>query len=312
MRVLPRPFRPPRLRRGRRFLAATAAGLVVALAPSAATAQARGTLFLVGGGPQPDTLVREFVGLAGGRGSAKILVFAMASAEGLESGREKAEQLESFGASARNLFITREEAGADSVVRTIGEATGIWFGGGDQTRLAAVLRGTRAGAAIRERYERGAVIGGTSAGAAIASTPMITGDERRRGGRRYPDDSSLTFITIDRDNVVTDDGLGLVTDAVIDQHFVRRKRHNRLISVVLEGPVRLGAGIDESTALVIEPGGRWRVAGESVVVIYDARRAHVGEGGAPLGATNVVTHVLPAGSRFDVGRGAAELPGSSQ
>ncbi|MBK8245954.1 MAG: hypothetical protein IPK85_00895 [Gemmatimonadetes bacterium] len=54
------------------------------------------------------------------------------------------------------------------------------------------------------------------------STPMITGDERRRGGDRYPDDSSAIFITIDRQNVETATGLDLLTQVVIDQHFVRR------------------------------------------------------------------------------------------
>jgi len=276
-----------------------------------ATAQSRGSLFLVGGGPQPDALVKEFVDLAGGAGKARIVVFAMASASGRESGEAKAKQLRELGASARSLYITRAEADADSIVREVGQASGIWFGGGDQSRLAAVLRGSRTATAIRARYEAGAVIGGTSAGAAVMSTPMITGDERRRGGTRYPSDSSLIFITIDRDNVIVNDGLDLVTNAIVDQHFVRRKRHNRLLSLVLEKPMRLGAGIDESTALVIEPDGRWRVSGASVVVIYDARSAALTSSALPLGAADIATHILPAGSRFDPATGVATLPGSA-
>lgn len=269
---------------------------------------AQGTLFVVGGGPQPDALVREFVELAGGRGRARIVVMAMASAEGATSGEDKAKQLRGLGATATNLWIDRKQADSDSVARLLEGATGIWFGGGLQTRLAGVIVGTRVGAAIRARYAAGAVIGGTSAGAAVMSTPMITGDERRRGGDRYPDDSSAIFITIDRQNVETAKGLDLLTNVVIDQHFVRRKRHNRLLSLVLEGPVRLGAGIDESTALVIEPSGSWRVSGASTVVIYDARQATVGPAASPLGGSGIVTHVLPAGSRFDPASGRATLP----
>lgn len=290
-------------------LVRTAAVLLFGLMLSAEThAQNRGTLFLVGGGPQPPELVKEFVDLAGGAGKARIIVFAMASEGGRESGQDKAKQLEELGAQARSLFITRKEADADSIVRHLEGATGIWFGGGDQSRLAAVLRGTRVADAIRARYRAGAVIGGTSAGAAIMSTPMITGDERRRGGARYPSDSSLTFITIDRDNVTVADGLDLITDAIIDQHFVRRKRHNRLLSLVMEKPSRLGAGIDESTALVVEPTGRWRVSGASVVVIYDARGGTVARPGDAFGASGIVTHVLPAGGRFDPASGTATLP----
>jgi len=95
--------------------------------------------------------------------------------------------------------------------------------------------------------------------------------------------------------------------AVIDQHFCRRKRHNRLLSLVLEGPVRLGAGIDESTAPGIEPSGQWRVSGASTVVICDARQAVVAPATGPLGGSGIVTHVLPAGARFDPGSGKATL-----
>lgn len=280
-------------------------GLAAAI-PLVATAQ--GTLFLVGGGPQPDALVREFVELAGGAGKARIVVMAMASASGERSGEDKAKQLREFGAAATNLWIDRRQADLDSVARLLDGATGIWFGGGLQTRLADVVLGTKVARAIHARYAAGAVVGGTSAGAAVMSTPMITGDERRRGGDRYPDDSSAIFITIDRRNVETAPGLDLVTNAVIDQHFVRRKRHNRLLSLVLEGPVRLGAGIDESTALIVGPDGRWRVGGASTVVIYDARAATAGPASSPLGGSGIVTHVLPAGSRFDPATGRATLP----
>ena len=69
-------------------------------------------------------------------------------------------------------------------------------------------------------------------------------------------------------------------------------------------------GIDESTAIVVEPGGSWRVVGESVAVIYDARRSALTAPGAPLGASGVTMHVLPAGSRFDPATGEATLGGS--
>jgi cyanophycinase len=108
--------------------------------------------------------------------------------------------------------------------------------------------------------------------------------------------------------VVTSEGFGFLTDVVVDQHFVRRKRHNRLISLVLEGPVRLGAGIDESTALVIGADGLWRVSGASVVVIYDAREAAIAAGGTPLSGAGLRMHVLPAGGRFDPRSGRATLP----
>jgi cyanophycinase len=284
--------------------------LTASLAWTAAFAQAgsaRGTLFIVGGGPQPPELVRHFVDLAGGAGHARIVVFAMASEEGLSSGEEKAADLRALGADARNLWIDREQANSDSVVRIIEQASGIWFGGGDQARLTRVLRGTRAERAMHARYESGAVIGGTSAGAAVMSQVMITGDERHPGGDRP--DTTEAFITIARDNVVTDSGFAFLTNAVIDQHFLRRKRLNRLISVVLEREPHLGIGIDESTAMVVHPDGRWSVEGASAATIFDARHAAVTSAAAhTLGATGVIMHVLPAGSTYDPSTGITHVP----
>ncbi len=273
---------------------------------NASAGTGRGTLFIVGGGPQPPALVREFVDLAGGARS-RIVVFAMASAEGLRSGEEKARDLRALGAIASNVWVTNEQANTDSVAHLLDGATGVWFGGGDQNRLAGVLRGTRTERAIRARYDAGAVIGGTSAGAAVMSAVMLTGDERRPGGDRAVTDSSAAYMTIARDNVLIAQGFGLISDAIVDQHFLRRKRHNRLVSLVLERPPHLGVGIDESTALVVEPDGRWRVSGASVAVVYDARRAAITPAGSTLGATGVLMHVLPAGARFDPVAGRAEM-----
>jgi cyanophycinase len=287
----------------RRALVAIAA----ALALTTSSLAAQGPLYLVGGGPQTPAMVEEFVALAGGPGRARIAVLAMASASGERSGEAKAQDLRALGAEAFNLWITREQADADSIVARLAGVTGIWFGGGSQSRLAEVLRGTAVERALHARHDAGAVVGGTSAGAAILSEVMITGDERRPGGSRP--DSTNAFITIDRDNVVTAPGLAFVRNAVIDQHFVRRRRHNRLLSLVLEQPPHLGAGIDESTALVIEPDGQWRVSGESTVIVYDAREAQRDAGGArPLSGANLRLHVLPAGARFDPATGQARMP----
>jgi cyanophycinase len=299
----------PRARGLARTAVARAACLLMFLAALAGgQSTARGTLFIVGGGPQPPALVEEFVKLAGGPGRAKIAVFAMASSDGATGGEEKAADLRALGATARNVWITHAQAQSDSAVRLLDGVTGIWFGGGDQTKLADVLNGTATLRAIRARFAAGAVVGGTSAGAAVLSTPMLTGDERHPGGDRPPADSSEAWLTIARDNVITADGFGFITDAIIDQHFVRRKRHNRLVSLVLERPQRLGVGIDESTALLIGPDGIWRVLGASVVVVYDARDATISPTGKRLGATGIVMHILPAGARFNPHEGEATLP----
>lgn len=286
---------------------ALAASIACAPQPSAAptpdAGRPRGTLFIVGGGPTPDDVTRRFVALAGGP-DARIVVFPMAS--GVEStGPEKVAQLERLGARATSARLSREEALRPETARLLDSATGVWFPGGDQNRLTAALAGTPVERAIHALHRRGGVVGGTSAGAAVMSARMLTGDERRPGGDRP--DSTQAWITVDRENVVTAPGFALLPGVVVDQHFLRRRRHNRLLALVLEGPDRLGVGIDEGTALEVRPDGTWQVLGASSALVLDARGAAATPAGR-LGGADVRLHLLPAGATFDPGSGRATLP----
>lgn len=271
-----------------------------------AHAQTRGTLIAMGGGPWHDEVQKRFVELAGGA-SGTILVLPMASASA-DSGQSSVAGWKEYGINARAAVVNHDEAMRADTAAMFRGVTGIWFGGGDQSRLTAAIAGTPVEAAVRNRFLHGGiVVGGTSAGAAVMSRIMITGDELRLGGNRPPGDSAQAFITIDRNNVVTAEGFGYVDNAIIDQHFVRRRRHNRLISLVLENPRLVGAGIDESTALEVRPDGTWKVLGESVVVIYDARHATAGPATQALAGSNITMHVLPSGATYHPKNGKASF-----
>ena len=157
---------------------------------------------------------------------------------------------------------------------------------------------------LKDLYARGAVIGGTSAGAAIMSQVMITGEELLN------DDKANAFKFIKKGNIETAVGLGFLTNAIIDQHFIKRKRLNRLFSVVLEHPQLLGIGIDESTAIIVNPDEMFEVLGESAVMVIDPRSAtriradHSGN----LSARDIKTHLLMAGDRFDMRTGSRTVP----
>ncbi|MBA3496665.1 MAG: cyanophycinase [Gemmatimonadales bacterium] len=267
----------------------------------------KGSLVMVGGGPRPASLMRRFVELAGGPGRARIAVVPMASSEPVASGAAFEHELDSLGADAFVFLVDRAQASTPEFVRRLDSVTGVWFGGGDQARLTAAIAGTASLEAIRVRYRDGAVIGGTSAGAAIMSDSMLTGDQTPPGdttgyyGDEYP--------TIERHRVEVAAGLGFLPMAIVDQHFIRRERHNRLLSAVLERPRLIGVGIDERTAIEVGPDGRWRVLGESGVAVYDARRARIPAlAGSVLGATDVRVHLLPPGGRYDPASGRASIP----
>jgi len=289
---------------------AALAFFLATLPGSAQTRAHRGSLLIVGGGPIPDEIIDRFVQLAGGRDKARIVIFPQASSWP-DSGIELAQDFQNRGARAERLLVRRREADREDAADRLSGATGVWFGGGDQTRLTAALSGTRLERAIHALYENGAVVGGTSAGAAVMSALMLTGDERFPGGRRPSSDDSGASITIAQGNVVLEEGFGFLSGAIVDQHFLRRRRHNRLISAVLESPERLGVGIDESTAVEVDSEGCWTVRGESVAVVYDARGAEVSvSGDGKLEAAGIRMHVIPAGGEFDPWTGRARLPGS--
>jgi cyanophycinase len=87
----------------------------------------------------------------------------------------------------------------------------------------------------------------------------------------------------------------------MDQHFLARKRQNRLISVLLEHPALDAAiGIDENTALVVSPDGSCEVAGISLVSVFEkANNEEVSEDGrGHLAARGITLHLLKAGDKY--------------
>jgi cyanophycinase len=220
----------------------------------------------------------------------------MASGAPNEAGPEQADQLRSYGAhSVEYHILSREQALDPDSVQLLDDVGGVFFSGGSQSRLAAVLNDTPILAKLHEFYQKGGIIGGTSAGAAVMSQIMITGDEKKetREGR--------AFETIQADNIVTIEGFGFLKSAIVDQHFIRRKRHNRLISLILENPNLLGIGIDESTAILVSRGQTFEVIGHNNVIVYDATQAVVDTKSLkPVSGHNLRMHILKTGDRFDM------------
>jgi cyanophycinase len=235
--------------------------------------------------------------LAGGA-EARVAVIPTASSVPREVGPEQAAELETAGAGeAFALQVTPEGARQAATLEALDGVSGVFFSGGDQRRLTAALLETPLLEALHEVYRRGGVVAGTSAGAAIMGSLMITGDENPP----VPEDEEA-FTLIRANNIVTTPGLGFLDGAVVDQHFVARKRLNRLLAVVLEHPELLGLGIDESTAILVGPDRTLEVLGRSQVIVVDASRAtdvSVGPGGH-LSGQGLALHVLRAGQRFDL------------
>lgn len=274
--------------------------LSLALVLLAAPAFAQGHLLLNGGGGETPDFWNRFFTLAGGR-DAPVVVLPTAS-ERPEAGPEYVDELaRDYGATAvRWLPLkTAEDAANPEIVAAIAAARGVFFTGGDQSRITAALLGTPAMEAVRGVFARGGVLAGSSAGTACMSEVMITGEGN--------------FEVVRAGAVETKPGLGFVTAAVVDQHFIARQRLNRLLSVILERPALLGIGIDEKTAVWFRPDGTAEVLGAGSILVVDARQAALREAPATrdFGARDVRMHLYLPGESFAVGSGptpAASAP----
>ena len=100
-------------------------------------------------------------------------------------------------------------------------------------------------------------------------------------------------------------GLGLIRDVVIDQHFGQRNRYGRLLMLVAQSPRparhRRRRGHRRRHHRGATAPRCCEVVGRGVVTVFDGRNvvsnAHEARRTAPLLASGVVLHVLPAGSR---------------
>lgn len=213
-------------------------------------------LILFGGGGYTPEAVHRFVDWAGGK-DAKVLVIPWATDNPDYEYEEVKDVLSAHKTSKVMKGLSPDEKGfsKSELLSQIDEATGIFFPGGDQVDLMErINRNPEIRQHFLDTYHRGIVIAGFSAGTAMASKTMITG----RGD----------FSKINPKNVETAEGLGLVTNFVIDQHFIARQRQNRLMSVLQVSKETLGVGIDEKMALVVEDGVRATAIGPSYVMVF--------------------------------------------
>jgi len=218
------------------------------------TIAAQQRLVVVGGGKRPQAAMSKFVEWAGGR-TGKILVIPWATSEPESSFEYLRKDFVELGLEAIVLApvapLTAEKKSA--FLSQLNDATGVFFTGGDQVKTMEVLKDESLVHALKERYEKGIVFGGTSAGAAIMSKQMITGEG--------------DFTVIDGKKVETSAGLGLLPDDVIvDQHFIKRQRQNRLFGLILLSGQKFGIGIDEDTALLVTDNRYGHVVGSRQVM----------------------------------------------
>jgi cyanophycinase len=221
-----------------------------------------GSLVLIGGACDPHgAALARFLAMSDAAHGAPIVVITTASTDPTRAAAAWKRDLESAGATNVDApVIDRRQRAQDvACAELVRSARGIFLGGGDQLKLVSTLGGSRVWRAVREAFGNGASVCGTSAGAAALSETVLSGGEVTSAGSAVP--------------LHLGPGLGLLAfSSVIDTHFARRGRLQRLIQQVARNPELLGIGIDENTGLVVR-GHLGEVVGPGNVYYVDGRDA---------------------------------------
>ncbi|MGO9779214.1 MAG: cyanophycinase [Streptosporangiaceae bacterium] len=215
-------------------------------------------------------LLRVFAECSGGTG-ARIALITTASGAPDALFAEYSAAFRRYGVPdvCELRLSSRDECDGERTRTALARATGVFFTGGDQSRLGP-LAGSRANLVLRDRLAAGTlVVAGTSAGATALGQEMILGG--------------------DADRPRTGPGLSLLPEVVVDMHFTQRRRLPRLMAAVCQRPSLLGIGIDEGTAILVRR-GRFEVLGNGTVTTVEA------QGKRP----DVRVRVSRAGGSFDL------------
>jgi cyanophycinase len=140
-------------------------------------------------------------------------------------------------------------------------------------------------------HEPGFVIAGTSAGAMAMSNTMI-----------YQGKSELAH---QKGEVKITTGLAFIANVIIDSHFDKRGRFNRLAQAVASNPQCTGIGLGEDTGVIITGGDHMEVVGSGAVVIVDGKDiqhsnitdVNIGE---PIAVENLRVHILVRGNSYEL------------
>jgi cyanophycinase len=210
--------------------------------------RAGGALIICGGGPVPPEVRQRFMQWAGGRRARIVVIPSFDIAANEAASASMLCFWKGQGAADVELLCasSRADSSQPALTRMLAAATGVWLSGGDQAWLSRTYVGTDVERQLKALLDRGGIIGGSSAGAAIMTRVMIA--------------SGL-------DEAMEQQGFDLLPDAVIDQHFLKRNRMQRLLGILMRHPGLIGFGIDEQTALQVRVRDMWlSVLGQSYVM----------------------------------------------
>ncbi len=185
----------------------------------------------------------------------------------------------------------RKDAASKEAVKKIKGAHAVFFTGGNQSKLVALLTETPLLAAIKTKYnaDKNFIVGGTSAGAMAMPSTIIS--------------HGIIAEALFAGDLTTEPGFNLIDKVIIDTHFIKRGRFARLAHAVTLNPTCIGLGLGEDTALLISEGTKAKCIGTGMVVIIDGRKIknsniNTAKGTQGIYIENLIVNILVEGSEY--------------
>jgi cyanophycinase len=255
-------------------------------------------LVLMGGGTDVDAAFQWMCQKAGGGD------FVVIRTTGTDAYNPYIQQLCPQMDSVETIIIT-STTGANSayVSSHIQNAEALWIAGGDQSTYTALWRGTAVQTGVNFLLNsKHAPVGGTSAGLAVLSQFIYTGALGSVTSSQALANPFHRYVTLERD--LFQSALG--GNKLYDSHFVTRDRMGRslvfLARIVNNGWAAQprGIGIDEETALLVEPNGASTMVGSGAAYFLQAPGpAQVLADRTPLTYLNIGVYKVPQGGTFN-------------
>jgi cyanophycinase len=261
------------------------------------TTTAAGTV-LMGGGTDVDAAFQWMIGKSGGGD------FVVIRATGTDAYNPYIYGLGTVD-SVETLIIKSRTAAADPfVVNKIRNAEALWIAGGDQSDYINFWKGTPVADAINYvANTKHAPVGGTSAGLAVLGQFIYTGALGSVTSSQALSDPFHRYVTLDRDFVQIANLGGVITDS----HFVTRDRLGRSVTflarIIKDGWASSvhGIGIDEATAMLVEPNGAaTRVGSGAAYFLSSAGVPQVCVAKTPLTYTGIAVYRVSGAATFNL------------
>lgn len=258
-----------------------------------------GGLALMGGGKDIDEAFRWLIKKSGG---GDIVVIR---ASGTDAYNPYIYELGKVDSVETIIFKSRAAASDEFVINKIRNAEALFIAGGDQFNYVKYWEGTPVADAIKYLASKNIPIGGTSAGLAILGEFSFSAREDTILSTQALADPFDKRVTLDRDFLSLAGLKGVITDS----HFVKRDRMGRLVAflarIVKDRWARQakGIGIDEQTALLVEPDGRISLRGSGAAYFLSVQaEPEICLNKTPLTYRHLAVYKIAGSATFNLSR----------